>query len=130
MSLIFNDMINSGYDPFFRPVGFLGQTNQFTVSKGSKWGPLWSWSYGSWIYNCLCYQCLSPLKLWVQTPFMARCTWYSIMWFATGWWFSPGTPVSSTNKTDCHDVTKILLKIKGIKWVMWFWSGWLQYNIM
>jgi len=24
-------------------------------------GPLWSWSYGSWIYNFLCNQCLSPL---------------------------------------------------------------------
>jgi len=24
-------------------------------------GPLWSWSYGSWIYNYLCNQCLSPL---------------------------------------------------------------------
>jgi hypothetical protein len=29
----------------------------------------------------------------------------------TGWWFSPGTPVSSTNKTDCHDITEILLKV-------------------
>ena len=29
----------------------------------------------------------------------------------TGRWFSPGTPVSSTNKTDCHDITEILLKI-------------------
>jgi hypothetical protein len=27
----------------------------------------------------------------------------------TGRWFSPGTPVSSTNKTDCHDITEILL---------------------
>jgi len=27
-----------------------------------------------------------------------------------GLWFSPGTPVSSTNKTDCHDITEILLK--------------------
>jgi hypothetical protein len=26
-------------------------------------------------------------------------------------WFSPGTPVSSTNKTDCHDKTEILLKV-------------------
>jgi hypothetical protein len=26
--------------------------------------------YGSWIYNYLCNQCLSPLKLWVRTPFM------------------------------------------------------------
>ena len=31
-------------------------------------------------------------------------------WLATGQWFSPGTPVSSTNKIDCHDITEILLK--------------------
>ena len=24
---------------------------------------------------------------------------------------SPGPPVSSTNKTDCHDITEILLKV-------------------
>jgi hypothetical protein len=30
---------------------------------------------------------------------------------ATGWWFSQGTPVSSTHKTDCHDITEILLKV-------------------
>jgi len=29
-------------------------------------GQLWSWSYGSCIYNYLCNQCLSPLRLWVQ----------------------------------------------------------------
>ena len=28
--------------------------------------PVWSWSYGCWIYNCLCNQCLSPLPLWVR----------------------------------------------------------------
>jgi len=28
-----------------------------------------------------------------------------------GGWFSPGTPVSSTNKTDLHDITEILLKV-------------------
>jgi len=38
-----------------------------------------SWSCGSWISNYLCNQCLSPLKLWVRTPFMARCTRYNIM---------------------------------------------------
>jgi hypothetical protein len=26
-------------------------------------------------------------------------------------WLCPGTPVSSTNKTDRHDITKILLKV-------------------
>jgi hypothetical protein len=29
----------------------------------------------------------------------------------TGRWFSPGTPVSSTDKTDRHDITEILLKV-------------------
>ena len=32
-------------------------------------------------------------------------------WLATGRWFSPGTLVSSTNKTDRHDITEILLKV-------------------
>jgi hypothetical protein len=32
-------------------------------------------------------------------------------WLVTGRWFSPGTPVSSTNKTDCHDITEILLEV-------------------
>ena len=31
--------------------------------------------------------------------------------FATGQWFSPGPPVSSTNKTDHHNITGILLKV-------------------
>jgi hypothetical protein len=31
-------------------------------------------------YNYLCNQCLSSLKLWVQTPFMTSCTPYNIMW--------------------------------------------------
>jgi hypothetical protein len=26
-------------------------------------------------------------------------------------WFSPGTPVSSPNKTDRHDIAEILLKV-------------------
>jgi hypothetical protein len=29
----------------------------------------------------------------------------------TGWWFSPGPPISSTNKTNHHDITEILLKV-------------------
>ena len=32
-------------------------------------------------------------------------------WHATGGWFSLGTPVSLTNKTDLHDITEILLKV-------------------
>jgi hypothetical protein len=75
-----------------------------------------SWSFGSWIYNYLCNQCLSPLTLWVWIPLrrgvldttlcdkVCQC-------LTTVWWFSPGTPVSSTNKTNCHDITEILLKV-------------------
>ena len=32
-------------------------------------------------------------------------------WLTTGQWFSPGTPVSSTNKTDHNDITEVLLKV-------------------
>jgi hypothetical protein len=41
-------------------------------------------------------------------------------WLATGRWFSPGTPVSSINKTDHHDIADILLKVASmtIKHVM------------
>jgi hypothetical protein len=42
--------------------------------------PLWPWSYGSWIYNYLCNQCLSPLMLWFWILLIARCTRYNIMW--------------------------------------------------
>jgi hypothetical protein len=44
----------------------------------------------------------------------ARCiTLYDkvCQWLATGRWFSPGPPVSSTNKTDRHDITEILFKV-------------------
>ena len=49
-----------------------------------------------------------------SNPTQARCTWYNIMcdtvckWLATYQWFS-GVP--STNKTDCHDIPEILLKV-------------------
>jgi hypothetical protein len=32
-------------------------------------------------------------------------------WSAAGWWFSLGTPVSYTNKTDRHVIAEILLKV-------------------
>jgi hypothetical protein len=64
-------------------------------------------------YNYLCNQCLSPL-MWVRISIRARCTTLCdkvCQWLATGWWFSPVSPVSSTNKTDCHHITEILLKV-------------------
>ena len=32
-------------------------------------------------------------------------------WLEVGCWFSPDTPISSTNKPDRHDITAILLKV-------------------
>jgi len=40
-----------------------------------------SWSYGSWMCNYLCKQCLSPRKLWVWIQLTTRCTRYNIMWY-------------------------------------------------
>jgi len=69
-----------------------------------------------WIYNYLCNQWISPLSLWVRIPLMQDVLDTTLRdkvckWLATGRWFSLGTPVSSTNKTDRHDMTEILLKV-------------------
>ena len=91
-------------------------SESYLTKYNSNWVPSWSWSHGGWIYY-LCNQCLTPLKLLVRTPFMARCTPYSIEDYVIMFvidlrrvtqWFSPGTRVSSINKTDHHDVTDIL----------------------
>jgi hypothetical protein len=77
-------------------------------------GPSWTWLYGSWNYNYLCNQCLSPLILWVIISIRARGTALCdkvCQWPATGQWFSPGPPVSCTNKTDRHNITEVLLKV-------------------
>jgi hypothetical protein len=43
---------------------------------------------------------VEPLKLSFQIPLLS-----------IGQWFSPSTLMSSTNKTDRHDITEILLKV-------------------
>jgi len=108
------------------------------VSSNFLKGPSWSWSYGSWIYNYLCNQCLSLLMLWVRISIRARWTTLCdkvCQWVATGRWFSPGPPVSSTNETGRHDITEILLKmaLNIIKqtnkshWVLVYWSFLFQF---
>ena len=58
-------------------------------------------------HNYLCNQCLSSLMLWVRSLLSDKVC----QWLAAGWWYSPGTSVSSTNKTDHHDIAEILLKV-------------------
>jgi len=64
---------------------------------------------------------------------------YEIKTLGAGWWFSQGTPISSTNKTDRHDMTEILLKValntinqtkpKGIFISFWIYMG-LKLNLI
>ena len=59
-------------------------------------------------------------------------------WLEAGWGFSPGTPVSSTNKTDHCDITEILftkcslyyLFLKSIHKLLIFWTIYIVYLIM
>ena len=96
-------------------------------------GPSWSLSYGSCIYNYLCNQCLSPPTLWVRIPLgwgILDTTLCDLVrqWLATGRCFSLGNPVSSTNKTDRHNITEILLKVTlntitiKLTLALWLWS--------
>ena len=61
----------------------------------------------------MCNQYISPLKLWVRTPvhgevYLIQHYVIVCQWLATCRWFSPN---SSTNKTECHNITEILLKV-------------------
>ena len=56
------------------------------------------------------------LKLWVRIPLRQGVLDTTLFdkvckWLATGWWFSPGTLISSINKADRHNITEILLKV-------------------
>jgi hypothetical protein len=51
------------------------------------------------------------------------------------WWDSPGTPVSSTNKTDSHDISEILLKLAlrmktiTLLWCVAIYATCIPYNL-
>ena len=54
--------------------------------------------------------------MWVWIPFRRGVLDTTLcdkvcQWLAAGRWFSTGTPVSSTNEIDHHDITEILLKV-------------------
>jgi hypothetical protein len=73
------------------------------IRYGSDKGSSWSWSYGSWIYDSICNQCISPLKLWVRTPVRRGVPNTTLcdkvcQWLAAGRSFSPGSPVSPSIK--------------------------------
>jgi hypothetical protein len=75
----------------------------------------------NWIINykiVLPYACMHIFQRKKLFPAQARYTRIDTtlcdkvcQWLATGRWFSLDTPVSSTNKTDSHDITEIWLKV-------------------
>jgi len=86
----------------------------FSLATVFEYKFLRQWSYGSWIYNYLCNQCLSPLMLWFESR-----SWWGVQHYVIKFvsdlrqvdGFLRALQVSSTNKTDCHDITEILLKV-------------------
>ena len=75
-------------------------------------GPSYTSSYCSCIYNCLLNRCLSSQTLWIRISLSIQHYVDKVChWLPTGRWFSPSTTVSSTNETDRHDITEILLKV-------------------
>jgi hypothetical protein len=59
------------------------------------------------VWRYLSLSVLSPLMLWVRISIRARCTTLCdkvCQGLTAGQWFSSCTLVSSTNKTDCHDI--------------------------
>jgi hypothetical protein len=79
----------------------------------------WPWSYGSWIYNYLCNQCLSPLMLWVRISIRARCTTLCekvCQWLATGRWFSPRCSLVLVLISDCICTVFVQSSFLGSSW--------------
>ena len=68
--------------------------------------PSLSLSYGSWISNYLCNQCLSPVMLRVRIS-LRRGVLDTPLFYAV----CSGTPASYSNKTDRHDLTWKILKV-------------------
>jgi hypothetical protein len=74
-------------------------------------------AYGRSIkYNFLFLELLANNHSLYKTSIRARCTTLCdkvCQWLATGWWFYQD---SSTNKSDCHDITEI---VESGGWYSW-----------
>ena len=92
-------------------------------------------------------QCLSPLSCEFESRYWRGVVDTTLcdkvgQWHAAGLWFSLGIPVSSTNTTDSHHITEILLKVtlntitltlkvfyvlQVISYSFWYFSWWLLF---
>jgi hypothetical protein len=89
----------------------------------------WKYSDLNWISTFLCTgEVTSGYFIVINTTFnkmSSKCaysrSWWGLLdttlcdkvcqWLVEGRWFSAGSPVTSTNKTDRHDITEILLNV-------------------
>jgi uncharacterized protein YdhG (YjbR/CyaY superfamily) len=91
-------------------------------------GPTWSWSYGSWIYNYLCNQCVHITTEVVRSnPAQARCTQYNIMWWSLSVTCNRSVPCwplrLQSHNTSCKEVLYSYSKIvQSDCWNYWKWS--------
>ena len=71
----------------------------------------WSLSYGILIYNCTITTKVLSSNLTHGEEYSIQHYVISLLVTCTGWRFSPGIPVSSTNKTGRHNFTEKLLNV-------------------
>ena len=75
-----------------------------------------------YVFNLIdCFIILPRGAVVVVIIWFESCSWQSVLEttlcdkvcqrLMAGWWFSPGTLISSTSKTDHYDITEILLKV-------------------
>ena len=104
MTSTYTVLKGSPWAPSVRINSNLGQLSSFWRHRSNRWG-----NFNYWIYIYLCNQCLRirPRQGVLDTTSydnVCQC-------LVVCRWVSPGTPVSSTNETDRHDVTEMLLKV-------------------
>ena len=79
----------------------------------SQMGSSWPWSYMVVGFTTIPMQSVHITTDVSSNLDQGECTLCDnvCQWLATSRWFSPGPPVSSTNKTDHHDIAELLLKV-------------------
>ena len=87
----------------------------YPVYNCAMWNFFFNWKYTivgfTTTYAITVYHHLScEFKSWWGVLDTTLCD-KVCQWLTTDRWFSLCTPVSSTNKTECHDIAEILLKV-------------------
>jgi hypothetical protein len=102
----------------------------------------WSWSYGCSIYNYLCNQCLSPLKVWGRIPLRRGLLNTTLcdkvcQWLTAGQWFSPISYEFSSKLKLWHNINiscdtesiaqKKTNNVKNGKLIKYIQAQWLYF---